>query len=201
VNGVVLSQNGIPAIKPPLGSVQIDLMFVKKGYTPKLNELLDPRKIIHVFDIKTCAVVNTATIREQLEELKRVTGAKDVIIPKSRYRYSTKLEKLVLHKRNIQRGWVLRFLSAVGAASAVYATLNSVDAMDEVLTEATTYLTCVGTTLEDSQFWLLYASLTRFCQDVSGGEPLAEMLSQLAVRNAFLNESGNIWKFDPDIDL
>jgi RHS repeat-associated protein len=106
--------------KPPAqgvkGSTQVDLLYLKKGYTPKVGEVLDHTKIEELYDIK--ATLNGKCGAKQLQRLKDVRNGWPEIMPDN-----ARPVKVVASNQRYTpgRGWHAdpRFTTAIRVFSAI----------------------------------------------------------------------------------
>jgi hypothetical protein len=100
--GVVLSIGELPP-GGVAGTTQIDLMAVKGTYRPVAHRPLDPKKVLHVFDIKTSARISADDIGPFVDRIYALTGKDKLYLPQVQERYSIPKEGWFTNKS------VLRF--------------------------------------------------------------------------------------------
>ena len=113
------------------GYTQVDLLHLKSGYKPKIDDILDSSKIENLFEIKTSLSGSIdRSSGGQLERLKNVNGGRRIVLSKSPKRWTIGGG----WQNNKRFGAGFKLLSLVGIGTSVYAILNF-DDQDEQLDE------------------------------------------------------------------
>jgi hypothetical protein len=107
------------------GTVQIDVLRLKQGYSPQVGDILDPNQLDDLYEIKTSA--GGKVDPGQKQRLKTVRGGK-IQISMSQRRWTFTLG---WHK-NPRVSKIVKMLGLVGLATSAYAIINADDYDDEI---------------------------------------------------------------------
>ena len=199
--GVVLSIGELPP-GGVAGTTQIDLMSVKGNYRPVVTRPLDPKQILHVFDIKTSARISAKNIGSFVDRIYALTGKNKLYLPQVQERYSIPKEGWFPNKSVVRFKKLAKWCAALGVVASLAVLPESEAKADECIKYAIDYREALksGNFADINVAQIAFYLRMQQYMAMYSQSPIQDGMHSIALANWLLTEDAKVFDEDPEYD-